>query len=61
MNFEKDIFVEITALRTTALSGNISNEVPVIIENQIPSQKLSKISTLIQESGQKNNYIYKLI
>lgn len=47
MNYERDILVEITALRTKALSDNISNDERVITENQI-RQKLSDILIAVE-------------
>lgn len=47
MNYERDILVEITALRAKALSDNISNDERVVIENKI-RQKLSDIIVAVE-------------
>jgi LemA protein len=47
MNYERDILVEITTLRTKALSDKINNDERVVIENQI-RQKLSDILAAVE-------------
>lgn len=47
MNYERDILIDITTLRTKALSDNISNDERVVIENQI-RQKLLDILVAVE-------------